>query len=414
MKYLSLKYNKNIYLQILNNKEIKDYETIINKYETKKNKIIDLFNKKIILLKQQIQIINKQLLFENKQLIKNNNNFNTIKKNNNILKNKILDSEKNNNEFQSNKSIFLFINYECYNKSKTTYKINEYHKLFIKILYNQKAINTNYNLVNYSNIEKLLFNYKKHCLEQVQIVKNKNKPFNNQIKTINSEITKLQLIIKLNYNSIKDTRLSKIKYYKELNNDFYNNLLSNISFNLEKEILLITKSFFFDTNEVYELINKITLLELKVKELNYSKQIIINNKKYYNSPKFNLLLSSIKKTDKFNNTSLVSLYKIINNKMKETNNQKNSYPIIIQNSIKFNEFYYLLNVQVFTKQINKLIIENKKNINYLTNKKLLLQKQMNYFNEIVEFKKHSSLLFNNYHYYQNELFNFEKKYFKMF
>ena len=44
MKYLSLKYNKNIYLQILDNKEIKDYETIINKYETKKNKIIDLFN----------------------------------------------------------------------------------------------------------------------------------------------------------------------------------------------------------------------------------------------------------------------------------------------------------------------------------------------------------------------------------
>ena len=397
MTYLSLNYNKTI--------KHPEYQSIIDIYENKKTILLLFFNKQIDCIKTELIKINKKKQFEIIQLEKND-------KTTQIFKNTIIYYNNNNNDDDDDDTLFLLLT-EKYNKSN---QINNFIKSFINIIYKNNIISTKHNLVNYCQIQKLLFNYKQFYLDQINIIQNKNKTFNNQLKNINITLHKLSKKEHTIVNTIYEIRLNKIKYYKNMNNDFYNKLLDNISLNIENDIKVINKSFFFDSNDIYLLIKNIKMIKKQKDILNKEKNNLIIIKKYYNSEKINLLLSSIKKINQNNNINN-NIYKLINNKMKNSNCiniTKHNYPIIIQNKTKFKEFTNLINLQVFQKQIQKMIIINKEMIIKLTKKENKLKEIINELESIISLKKHNFLLYNNHNYYKTKLNKFEKTYFKKY
>lgn len=405
--YLTLKYNSEF------KNEYEEYNNLIQKYNNKKQQLLKLFNTTLQSTNEKLSKINRKLLFENKQLCKNMKIKTSIEKQ--ILdfkekekekKNKIKDNSK---DLHNNKiPIFLFLNNN--NNNLLSYKINTYIKSFIIILYENKIIKTNYNLVSYSHIKKQLFNYKQYYLNEITINTKKNKHFNNKIKLIDLEIDNLLKERAKLLKYVKQNRVEKIQYYKNMNSDFYNKLLDKTIINLEEDLLLINKFHFFDSNDIYELIKNIKLLERTIEKFKNEKKEIIIDKKYYNSNIITTFLSSIKKRDKH-----LSIYKlmdgkikVMNNKMKQINKIKYVYPIIIQNESKFMEFIYLLNSQVFYKQTVSIINKNKENIKYLNNSKIKLEQFINELKQILFYKKHNFILYNNYNYYQHKLYEFEK------
>ena len=280
-------------------------------------------------------------------------------------------------ELETEDNIYLFLN-ECYNNNYN--KMNNFIKSFIKIIYKNNIVSTKNNLVNYNEIQKLLFNYKQYNLKQISINQNKNKVFNNNIKLLNIEIKKLNVKEKLLNKKIYEIRLNKIKYYKNMNNNFYNNLLDTISHNLEDDIKSINKTFFFDSNDIYKLIKNIKNIHIQIQSINKQKYVINYRKKLYNSDNMNVLLSNIKLKKNQNNNELIC-NELIHNKI-------NYYPIIIKNMSKFNYFYNLINYHVFLSRIEKMIFMNKNIILNLNEKEIKYKKILKELEDMISFKKH--------------------------
>ena len=381
-----------------------EYQNIILEYNTKKNKIIYYLQNELIQCKNQLsQLINK-CLYLNKEIYQIKNKIKVVKSEN--LKYLKYDNEKHNNEKHNNEK---HINNYNLNTPVFLYKHVEV-KLFKKvnlknIIKLDKSFSPNLDFITNNEIKQLLLKEKNSKLNEIISLNNKNKPINNMIKCIKKEIINLKLDKEQSQSKIVELRKDKINYYKKLDLQIYNNINNTI---YEHELSHLTKSFFFDNIEIYNLINKCNKILFTINTKKKELEEIIERKNLYNSSNMNNLLLSIKTNNNSNNKNILN--KCISNKNKNKNKNINS-SIIINNEIKYKSFIFTLN-NIFMNHLIKTNKINIKSFNTYVEQIESLESRILFIDKVINFKIVNNILNNVKQHYQKKINTYELNKFK--
>ncbi len=421
--------------------KIKTYLSLKNKYESKSVFILNRLDNKISLLSEEYNTLKTKLELENNIIKRFLYKLEQIT----ILMN---DNIKMNTDDDNDKPIYLFLNEkyiidENLNENKIIKTIvntlydNKHLKFETPYLYENTITYTEHDLYNdyefeynmrdnnpicslflLDNINKIKLDYKNFYLKEVEKMNNKNKTFNKQLKVIKSNISKLVKENITHIENIKEIRNKKIESYKDLNKTVYNSYLT-ILFNNKSNIDSINEFFFFDTKEVYSLIELIKDNKIKIVDYKLDIKTLEFIKTKYNSRGTLKLQSSIKSHNykvsygdvdykPHNTITKHQLFDMIKN---YDNSVNNNYPIIIKDLDGFGVFENKT-IEIFSNFIKKQIIIGKENINDIENEKTNIKNKLDYF-----LKKKANInknveLYNNYKYYKTKLDKLEKNIFK--
>jgi len=284
--------------------------------------------------------------------------------------------------------------------------------------YNIKDNNPKCKLFLFDNIDKIKLDYKTFYLKELEKTNNKNKTFNKQLKTIKTKISNLVNENKTHIENIKELRNNKIESYKELNKSIYNSYLAILS-NNNNSLSSINEFFFFDTKEIYSLIeliknNKLKIVNYKLDMKNieyiknkYNSQYICDLqssiKSYHNKPSYGDI--NYKSNDIITQNQLFDMIKNYN----DTNTNTNTYyPIIIKDLEGFRVFENKTTA-LFSNFIKKQITIGKENINDIENEIINVKAQLDYYLKKKANMNKNVELYNNYRYYKTKLDKLEKE-----
>ena len=461
-------------------KLITTYIEVKNNYKLKIHMIKNNLNVRIETLKVKIRRLEKNKALEYK--IKTNFILNIeniiILKNTNSIKNNDIDKKSAstylylnpiyNRDTSSDKKV-----HNNYNKCNTNIKINNTLKTIILILHNdnfkeksklnyryENEYNYNYNynslelcnmlqtdirLISYNNSDKnpicklmdfqkcqtILHHYNKYYINQIEKNVNKNKIFTIQIKSCKEQLAPLLIKRDMFISTLLKLRTAKIDYYKSTNKKIitgliYNLLNNNCNGNVNDgnenvNLSSITDFFFFDTKEIFTIIDTIKHIDLEINTIRNEIKIIEVIKNKYNSLLINNLHSSIKnnkcnynnyygqdeKDEKDNSIAFNYIKTKYSIGCKHTDNlNSNTYPIIINNVSSFKHFENDINAFLI-KNIKLQIETCNSNIGYLDMDIKTHITQLNYLLDKQQNKNVNRELHNNYIYYNNKLTKIE-------
>ena len=433
---------------------IETYMALKTKYENKHTLILNKLDDKIILLSNQIsklqnkieleQNITKRFFYklEHISILINNSSDNKDVNHNKplyLFLNKIYDIDSTETVKSENKhkvierivktlydnkhlkfdTPFLYENTITYNIQECK---NEYSDAY-RYKYNKRDHNPICNLFLIDNIDKIKLDYKHFYLKELEKTNNKNKTFNKQLKCTKHSISLLENENEICVRQIKELRTNKIESYKQLNKTIYNSYLTTL-FNKNSNLGSINEFFFFDTKEVYSLIELIKDNRLKIANYKLDMKTVEFIKTKYNSGGTQELQSSIKSYNNkvsygdvnykpYNTITKYQLFDMIKHyddkNAADTHNY--NYPIIINELEGFRVFENKITT-IYINFIKKQIAIGKENVNDIANEKTYADKQLDYYlNKKANVNKNVEL-YNNYKYYKTKIEKLEKGFFK--
>jgi hypothetical protein len=447
---------KKIILELNNNEEIIDenvlskveeYISLKNKYERKSNFILKKLDNKIIVLNNQYNNLLSKIEIENKiikrffykleyiTILKNDVNMNSYNDKPiylflNDTYNLIPNINTNKNEivknivktFYNNRHLKFDIPYLYENT--ITYTLENLFNYY-NYEYNVKHNNPKCNLYLFDNINKIKLDYKTFYLKELEKQNNKNKTFNKQLKTIKTKISDVVNENKTYLTNIKEIRNSKIESYRELNKTIYNSYLSVLC-NKTSNMDSINEFYFFDTKDVYRLIelikdNKQKIVKYKIDITNieyiknkYNSQNICdlhsNIKSYHTNTSYGDI--NYKSCNVITQLQLFNMIKNYNNNNNNKNNNNNNnnntiYPIIIK-GLKGFRIFENKTINIFCNFINDQIKIGQDNIKKFENEKITIKNKLDYYLKKKENMNKNTELYNNYRYYKDKLDKLEK------
>ena len=349
-------------------------------------------------------------------------NLYTSIKINNTLKNLIL--TLHNDNFKEKNTL----NYQYENEFNYNYDLLELCNIItddsIGLSYNKNNKNPICKLLEFQKCQKILQQYNKYYINQIEKNVNKNKIFNIQLKEC-KETTKQLLNKKEAFQStLLELRNDKIAFYNNTNKNIIKGFISNL-LNNKANLSSINEFFFFDTKEIFNIIDSIKTIDLELNKVNHTIKTIEHIKHKYNSEAITDLHFNIKNNkndygnnygnnygnDYSNNYSSqytkerdysVAFDYIKNNGRLYKNKECLSYPIIINNIVKFKHFENDINM-FFINNIKKQIELCNDNIMYLDIKIHKYNSQLNYLLDKQKNINVNRELYNNYIYYNNKL-----------
>lgn len=333
---------------------------------------------------------------------------------NNTLKNLIL--TLHNNKFKAKNTL----NYQYENEFNYSYDLLELCNITdadsTELSYNEKDKNPICKLLELQKCQNILQQYNKYYINQIEKNVNKNKIFNIQLKEC-KETTK-QLLTKkgISQSTLLELRNDKITFYNNTNKNIIKGFISNL-LNNKANLSSINEFFFFDTKEIFNIIDSIKTIDVKLNEIKHTIKTIEHIKYKYNSALITDLHFSIKNNknnysneysnDYSNKHTTEDDYSVAFDYIKKNdhlykNKEWLSYPIIINNIVKFKHFENDINM-FFINNIKKQIELCNDNIMYLDTTLHNYNSQLNYLLDKQKNINVNQELYNNYIYYSTKL-----------
>lgn len=282
-------------------------------------------------------------------------------------------------------------------------------------------------LFEFENIQKKVLDYKNYYLKQLQQNNNKNKALNNQIKALNTNINSLDNDNFIFINTIKLIRNERFEFYKTSKKPVFTSFIK-ILVNNGIDFSSINECYFFDTKEVFLLLNKIKLNKNKIILLNKEIYNLKHIKIIYNSTCITNIHQEIKNINKntygcdysiehsneYNkNKNEINLFEALKYYIDTILDIKNNltrqiYPIIIYSKEKFKLFEHNLG-NIFIKFLRNQI-QNSERLMLHNDKQILLlttEYELNY--NIKSNIKINNKLDYNYNYFKTKLNLIENK-----